>query len=481
MSDIYDWDVAAANNNDAPPNGAPEFMEYDEVNNTMREMMAVIARWQDAAFSGILTAGTQPAYTLISGQTLGAYANGQMVGFLAHATSTGAVTLSVDGLGAVAVHDSRGNQAGSGDIQQNGVYFAVKTSASWRVVGHLSAASVQALVNVTLAAAPTTGGTGNAYTLTIPNFPGAYVNGQLIAFVADRANTGAATINVNVLGAEALQDPDGAALAANDIVTNQACLAARVSGAWRVFAGLPVNLATQVVGTLPVANGGTGATSAAAARTSLGAQAQDADLDAIAAITATKGHLLVGNGTTWAAVEVGANRQIPRADSADAEGVVWSDQIASLATQASTSGSNIDFTNIPAGVNRITIAFDGVSLSGSDHVLVQLGDAGGFETSGYSALSVFLANSSGTTVASTAGFIAFIGVSGARALTGHMVLTRITGTNRWIASHVWSDAVDGMSANGSGSKTLSAELTQLRIDTTGANTFDAGQIAVMYE
>lgn len=260
MSDIYDLDIAAIGNNATPPDGAPENMEYDEVNDTLRELMALLARYQTATFGGITSAGSQPAYTLVSGQTLGgAYADGMAFGFLAHATSTGNVTLNVDGIGAVAVRDSRGNQLGSGDILQNGFYFVVKTTASWRVVGQLSAASVRALAAFT---APQTAGSSNAFTLTSGAFT-AYADGLVVAFRADRANTGAATINIDSLGAEDLRDPDDAALAANDLVSGGAYLAVRVSSRWRVIAGLPVNLATQVSGLLAVANGGTGASTAA--------------------------------------------------------------------------------------------------------------------------------------------------------------------------------------------------------------------------
>lgn len=294
MAEIFTWDVAAANNNSAPPNGFPENMEYDEVNNAAREVMAVLARFVQGSLGGTkTTAGTQPAYTLVSGFTLGAYAAGQVFAFVAHATSTGAVTLNVDGLGAGAVSDARGNQLGSGDIVANGVYLAVRTASAFRVLGALTSASIQALASNTFSQAYLAGGTADAITVTTGLFT-AYANGQLIAFRAANNNTGACTINIDGLGAEALEDATSQALASGDIVAPRIYLCGRTNGEWRVLTSLPVDLATQVSGILAVANGGSGRADATAYGVICGGTTSTGAHQSVS--VGTSGHMLTSNG-----------------------------------------------------------------------------------------------------------------------------------------------------------------------------------------
>lgn len=146
-------------------------------------------------------------------------------------------------------------------------------------------------------------------------------------------------------------------------------------------------------------------------------------------------------------------------------------------TAQAASGTSIDFTSIPAGVNRITIAFAEVSTNGTSAIQVQLGDSGGVETAGY-ATSTWTANTSNTNY--TSGFVFRVGSVAAMTVSGSLVLTRVD-SNTWIGSGVAgrTDAAD-TSVFG-GSKALSDTLDRIRITTVSGDTFDAGTFNVLYE
>lgn len=131
----------------------------------------------------------------------------------------------------------------------------------------------------------TTAGTGNAYTLTTNSSHASLADQSMLAFTADRANTGAATLNVDSLGAKSLRIA-GAALVSGDLVED---------AAYAVVYNATAD-AYDILGTVAivsVARGGTGSTTTSGARTALGlaigtnVQAWDADLDSLAAITAS--------------------------------------------------------------------------------------------------------------------------------------------------------------------------------------------------
>ncbi len=150
-----------------------------------------------------------------------------------------------------------------------------------------------------------------------------------------------------------------------------------------------------------------------------------------------------------------------------------------LETAQSATGTEVDFTSIPSWVKRITVMFDGVSLNGGSNVLVQLGDSGGIETTGYESSSTGGA-STVASVASTAGIIAFFG-DAAGVQSGHLLLANVS-ANIWSSSHVLGRSDIAASRFGGGRKTLSGTLDRVRITTVnGTNTFDAGTINLLLE
>jgi hypothetical protein len=146
--------------------------------------------------------------------------------------------------------------------------------------------------------------------------------------------------------------------------------------------------------------------------------------------------------------------------------------------QATTSGTSIDFTGIPSWAKRITVMLSGVSTSGTSNVLFQLGDSGGFESTGYNSTSLSAATTVSTSN-STAGFLLFANVA-TDARSGVLLLTQISG-NTWIASGTFK-VTTATNCFVAGDKTLSDALTQIRLTTVnGTDTFDAGSVNIMYE
>ncbi len=146
---------------------------------------------------------------------------------------------------------------------------------------------------------------------------------------------------------------------------------------------------------------------------------------------------------------------------------------------ASTSGTSIDFTGIPSWVKKITVMFSGVSTNGTADLLIQLGDSGGVETTGY------LGAASGfSSTVSTSSYTAGFGITSANAANinhGSFVLTFLA-SNTWTMTGLIARSNAANTIITAGSKTLSGTLDRVRITTSnGTDTFDAGSINILYE
>jgi len=144
---------------------------------------------------------------------------------------------------------------------------------------------------------------------------------------------------------------------------------------------------------------------------------------------------------------------------------------------ASTSGTSIDFTSIPANVRRITVMFSGVSTNGTAGFSMQIGNSGGIVSSGYvGGVSI------GTTYnANSSAFFLYNSGAAADLISGNIVIT-LLGSNVWVESGNLTQASNGATRVSGGSLSLGGALTTVRITTAnGTDTFDAGSINILYE
>jgi len=231
---------------------------------------------------------------------------------------------------------------------------------------------------------------------------------------------------------------------------------------------------------LAVADGGTGASTAANARTNLGlvigtnVQAWDTDLDTWATKTPPSG---VAVGTTDTQTLTNKTLTSPNIGGTP----VMNASVLTSGTAVSASGTSVDFTGIPSWVKRITLMFNGLSTNGSSYYQIRLGTSSGVEASGYSSASMYASGSGINAVNSTTGFQLHV-IQAGQSIHGAMTISLLS-------SNTWTETSSFANSTGSefiffsaGSKTLAGTLDRIRITTVnGTDTFDAGTINILYE
>lgn len=172
----------------------------------------------------------------------------------------------------------------------------------------------------------TVGGTGDAITITTSATFTALATGMRMTFIAGAANSGAATLNLDAIGAKAVRKISGAtdvALAANDILQAQRCdiiysaTANAAAGGW-----ILINPAVS---------------------TALASyQPLDADLTAIAALAGTNTIYYRSASNTWTAVTIGANMYFTGGTLKAYE--VWGGAISDESTAITTGAGKLSFS-----------------------------------------------------------------------------------------------------------------------------------------
>lgn len=142
---------------------------------------------------------------------------------------------------------------------------------------------------------------------------------------------------------------------------------------------------------------------------------------------------------------------------------------------ATPAASTVEFA-IPAWAKRITLQLVGVSTSGSQPVLAQLGTASTWATSGYVGATYVGA----TGLLATAGFsVDIAGTVTSTLRYGTIVLEKVDDST-WVATSVVYNTTN-MVVSGAGARTLLPSVTRVRLSTNSAETFDAGQVGITFE
>lgn len=140
---------------------------------------------------------------------------------------------------------------------------------------------------------------------------------------------------------------------------------------------------------------------------------------------------------------------------------------------------------ITSDVTAVTLSVIGAVLSGSEHMLVQVGHSGAWVTAGYAGRVSGVFNSGGTGddvegVEFVSGFNLAARVASNVLYATNCVLRRVVGTNIWTWSGTSSRSLINHGANGEGAINLGGSaLTRVRLMAAGSSTFTAGSAAAV--
>lgn len=149
---IYDWSVTAANNDNADANiNWTEGQAANSVNNSARAEMAAFAAFLAQINGATSSTGSANAYAFASaaGNTITAYAAGNIICFKANHTNTGSATLNVDTLGAKTLKKYGDTNLAANDIETGDLVFCQYDGTNFQVHSALGNTNLEALAGLT--------------------------------------------------------------------------------------------------------------------------------------------------------------------------------------------------------------------------------------------------------------------------------------------------------------------------------------------
>jgi hypothetical protein len=147
---------------------------------------------------------------------------------------------------------------------------------------------------------------------------------------------------------------------------------------------------------------------------------------------------------------------------------------------ASAAQTAIDFLDIPAWANRITVTLAGFSTSGTNAYLLQIG-SGSFPASGYTGARSTIVGAAVTTGNPTTSVAIGNAPVATSVYRGLWTVQRHSG-NTWVISGAGSFSDTATTHLATAETTLSGALDRVRVTTTGStDTIDAGSVNISWE
>ena len=200
------------------------------------------------------------------------------------------------------------------------------------------------------------------------------------------------------------------------------------------------------------------------------------------------------NGTNYvelkAPAAVTSNRVLTLPDSVGGAGQALTSNGSGVLTFASIPAAGtmqtgvaqveLQFTDIPSWAKRITMAFAGLSVSSNNLILIQMGTATSYETTGYTTAIQYIGVGSTT---NTNGWLLAGNLAAANLYSGKFEFNLIDASaNTWVGTGQILQLNGGLTPNLCvGYKSLASVLTRIRLYVNGTDTFDAGSVNILYE
>ncbi len=162
-------------------------------------------------------AGASDTYAITLSPSPVSYETGMVIKFKANTANTGAATINVNSIGAKTIKKNYNSDLATNDIVANQIVEAIYDGTNFQLLSPIGGSVSQAGSETYAADA----GASDTYVITLSPAPAAYTAGMVIRFKANTANTGAATLNANSLGAITIKKNYDSDLADNDIKANQ--------------------------------------------------------------------------------------------------------------------------------------------------------------------------------------------------------------------------------------------------------------------